>query len=185
MRLMIAWLLAALAILVNLVSPVYGQGPPSYEATGSSGSSPSTSINAFELFWPVTAGKTIDDPTYFLKSLKENLRGVIIFGNTQKADYDALLATKRLLEAEVLMNAQKYELADKTLVMSIDKVKAANSRLRSVTKNKSTPEVFEIKNKVSNMMTYLDKIKFNQPRNQAKINELLLELTALSQTIPT
>lgn len=95
-------------------------------------SSPSSSptpeaINSYEVFWPLVAGKTMDDPLYFLKSLKENLREILIFGNAEKANYQILIATKRILEAEVLINKDKFELALTTLDRALKKLHEASS----------------------------------------------------------
>lgn len=76
-------------------------------------------ITSFELFWPITAGKTIEDPLYTLKTMKENVRGFFIFGKAEKADYHVFLATKRIVEAEKLINEGKKEPAVKTLEKAI------------------------------------------------------------------
>ena len=86
---------------------------------------PSGTKSPFELFWPLTAGKTIDDPLYFLKSIKENLRGILIFGVAQKADYAVLIGTKRVLEAEKLLNQGKRDMADKTLGLALEQFNIA------------------------------------------------------------
>jgi len=72
-------------------------------------------ISSFELFWPISAGKTIDDSFYWLKNIKEDLRGLLIFGKLQKADYATFLTIKRIVESEKLINENKTDLADKTL----------------------------------------------------------------------
>jgi len=63
-------------------------------------------VNSFELFWPMVAGKTMQSKVYFLKTLKEDVRGFFIFGSAQKADYDIFLGIKRMLEAEALMKTK-------------------------------------------------------------------------------
>src|SRR3989338_9481511 len=95
-------LLVAFFIFLFSVNVVFAQTP-----------SPKTT---FEAFWPLTAGKTIDDPLYFLKVWKENFRGMFIFGNPKKAEYAVYLGTKRVLEAEKLLKNGKKELAHQTLV---------------------------------------------------------------------
>src|SRR5258706_11685992 len=60
-------------------------------------------VNSFELFWPMSSGKTLQSKVYFLKTLKEEVRGFFIFGSAQKADYKIFLSIKRMLEAEALM----------------------------------------------------------------------------------
>lgn len=86
------------------------------KATPAPSSSPIASpVSSFEIFWPVTAGKTMDDSLYFVKTLKENIRGFLIFGTPQKADYQVSLATKRLVEAEKLIKDGKNDAALKTI----------------------------------------------------------------------
>lgn len=74
-----------------------------------------TEVNSFEVFWPLVAGKTQDEPFYFLKRWKENVRGFLIFGTPQKVDYSVLLATKRVLEVEKLMKEKKFDVAKNAL----------------------------------------------------------------------
>lgn len=76
-------------------------------------------VDSYELFWPMVAGKTVADGfVYKLKILKENARGSLIFGATQKADYNVFLASKRLLEAEKLL----LEKRDDLTLITLDKV---------------------------------------------------------------
>lgn len=72
-------------------------------------------VNSFEFFWPLVAGKTMADKTYFIKILKEEIREFFIFGKAQKADHQVFRATKRVLEAEKLFGMGKGDLAIKTL----------------------------------------------------------------------
>src|SRR3989344_7375004 len=72
-------------------------------------------VNSFVLFWPVSAGKTMGESLYGLKTFKEKVRGLLIFGKVQKVDYSLFLATKRVVEAEKLLNDGKDDLAVKTL----------------------------------------------------------------------
>lgn len=87
----------------------------------------SATVNSYELFYPMVAGKTVADGfVYKLKILKENIRGSLIFGPTQKANYNVYLATKRLLEAEKLLVEKKDDLALITLDTTINHLKLAN-----------------------------------------------------------
>lgn len=183
MKLIVSTLIIVFSLTANLSLPVDTLAATPLEVSATSQSSPSANVNAFELFWPVTAGKTIDDTWYFLKTFKENLRAVIIFGSDQKADYYTLLATKRLLEADALIKSAQYELADKTLKLSEDKIKAANKEVASIQKNKFGPTIFEINNKLNNMNTYLVSIKQSSEKNQLNIDSLLKEINNFSQSI--
>lgn len=73
-------------------------------------------VDSFELFWPIVAGKVMGDPVYFLKSLKERLREFLIFSSFKKADYNITLSEKRTVEAEYLFMVKKdYKNAKKSL----------------------------------------------------------------------
>lgn len=100
-------------------------------------STPSASVDSFEIFWPMVAGKTESEPLYFLKNLKEQIRGWFIFGTVQKADYAVFLATKRVLEAEKLMREEKYDLAANSLGKALDQMKVADANLEKENKTGS------------------------------------------------
>lgn len=85
------------------------------------------SLDSFELFWPLVAGKTRGDSLYSLKIFKENLRGALIFGKRQKASYQVFRGTKRVLEAEKLLGQNKTDLAVKTLNDALEEFKKAES----------------------------------------------------------
>ena len=91
-------------------------------------------VNSFEVFWPMVAGKTVTDPLYKLKLFKENVRGALIFGNLQKADYLVFLAVKRGLEIEKLLQENNLSSAQKTAVLLqqiITKASASNDQYKS------------------------------------------------------
>ena len=97
-----------------------------------------TEVSSFELFRPVVAGRTMDDSLYFLKSLKEKIRGFFIFGREQKADYAVFLAVKRVLEAEKLVNEGKDDLAKKTLGKALVELASAEKNIDGVPAQKGT-----------------------------------------------
>ena len=108
-------------------SLTFAQSPtPSKEATTTA--SPKD-ISSFELFWPLAAGRTKADSVYTLKLIKENVRGLLIFGNVQKADYAVFLATKRLLEVEKLLSEGKQDLASKTGEAAVKQLAKAEKKL--------------------------------------------------------
>lgn len=80
------------------------------------------SVNSFELFWPVVAGKTKGDSLYSLKLFKEKVRGFLIFGKPQKADYSLFLTTKRILEAEKLSKEGKKDFSLETFDMALSQL---------------------------------------------------------------
>ena len=143
---------------------------------------PAANVNSFELFWPMVAGKTMQSRLYFLKSFKEQMRGVVIFGSSQKANYGIFLSIKRVLEAEVLMKANLSELTNKTLDKAIAQLESANSSLTSA-KNagdieKSTKD--EINIRVSNLKVFVTSLKKDYPSFGDKLQTVLDRLNALT-----
>ena len=59
-----------------------------------------------------------DNPLYFLKALRDNVLGLLITDPAKKAEYDLLMADKRLGGAEVLLSKDKDDLAITTLSKS-------------------------------------------------------------------
>lgn len=119
-------------------------------------SSPKTT---FEAFWPLSAGKTIDDPLYFLKIWKENLRGMLIFGNPQKADYAVYLGTKRVLEGDKLLKEGKTNLALKTLKSADLEFSSAYSHVKAAaSKGKVSREEIR-KDRLLNLKTLIDQLR--------------------------
>jgi hypothetical protein len=94
-------------------------------------STPSAQILNVQYDLPYT-GLLPDNPLYFLKALRDNLVGLLIADPLKKADYDLLMANKRLSGAEDLLSKGKDDLAITTLSKSgnyfyqaIEKVKDA------------------------------------------------------------
>lgn len=61
------------------------------------------------------AGILPDNTLYFLKAFRDNLIGFLISDPLKKADYNLLMADKRLVSAHALIDKKKYELAITTL----------------------------------------------------------------------
>src|ERR1035437_3560922 len=59
-----------------------------------------------------------DSPLYFLKALRDNALNFLITDPVQKADYDLLMADKRLGAASALLDKEKVDLAITTLSKS-------------------------------------------------------------------
>lgn len=139
-----------------------------------------TEINSFELFWPVVAGKTIDDPLFLLKTLKENFRGILIFGKPQIADYAVLLATKRVVEAEKLINEGKNDFADKTLEQALIQLKKAEINLDKALAKKSSfqDEATDMVNKLTNLETFIPWLIAKSDKNKDALTKVLLEVNA-------
>ena len=123
-------------------------------------SSPKT---LYETFWPLTAGKTIDDPLYFLKEWKENLRGMLVFGNPQKAEYAVFLGTKRVLEADKLIKEGKKDFADKTLGKASKQFDIAKNYINNAKKSNKPLGSSEvtIKPRLENLLNLIPTIQSN------------------------
>lgn len=111
-------------LLVALAIPAYAANDVEQEVE---------SVNSFELFWPIVAGKTAGDVLYPLKTLKENLRGFFIFASFNKAEYNITLSEKRLVEAEKLILEKDFSNAEKTLSMAKKKRNKAMSYIKKST----------------------------------------------------
>lgn len=114
-------------------------------------------INSNELFWPLAAGKTTDDSLYFLKTFKENVRGWLIFGNAQKADYAVFLGTKRVLEAEKLLAEDKKDFADKTFDKALEQFEIARKNIEEASGKKMllSNSVATMKPRLGNLIDFL------------------------------
>lgn len=105
------------------------EGSPAPEATASG----AAEFNSFTEFWPISAGKVMGEPLFFLKTLKESLREVFYFSNYRKVDYNITLSEKRLVETENLYLEKKdWENGAKSLAASQQKREKAVSILMQV-----------------------------------------------------
>jgi len=140
-----------------------------------------SAVTSFELFWPIVAGKTEGDSLYFIKTLKENLRGKLIFGVAQKADYSVFLATKRIVEAEKLIFEGKSDLAEKTLVrasrqidkatVNVDKALASNTPFQE--------QAVNMGNRLSNLETFIPGLLLKGDKNKETLNKLQEKINSL------
>lgn len=120
-------------------------------------------INSYELFWPLSAGKTEGDQLYSLKLFKEKVRGWLIFGESNKADYAVFLGTKRVLEAEKLLKDGKVELAIKSLERADSNFSYAYETVK-VAGSKGRLNVSEIRrDRLVNVKTLIDYLKTISP----------------------
>lgn len=117
-------------------------------------------VNSFELFWPLVAGKTEDTSFYFLKLIKEQVRGWFISGDSKKADYEVLLGTKRILETEALVKSNKIgsvlktlERADSHFSKAYNYIKVADSKRKLVTEKIRRDRLIYVKRLVDHLKT--------------------------------
>lgn len=125
-------------------------------------------VNSFELFWPVSAGKTLGDSLYSLKLFKEKVRSLLIFGKLQKLDYSLFLSIKRAVETEKLISEGKFDLATKTLDKMELSLTTAEKNTDIPVELKNKAEIDEINKKLSNLETFMTWLasKENQVKEQ-------------------
>lgn len=110
-------------------------------------------VDSYVLFWPLVAGRTIDDSLYPLKMLKEKVRGFLIFGRPQKAENQLFLTTKRVLETEALVKSGKIDLAIKTLSKAESLINEAANNLSAA--SLSDVNLDETRKKLENLDQFL------------------------------
>lgn len=151
-------------------------------ATPAPTATPVPQVDSFALFWPMSAGKTMQSKIYFLKTLKEKIRGFFIFGSAQKADYDIFLGIKRMLEAEALMKANVPDLANKTLDSAAAEFDSANSALTNAKNAGSVDQTTkdEINTRVANLKKFVNSLMVQYPSYKDKLQNILGKLNSLT-----
>lgn len=167
-------LLLSFFIVPGVVLAQKIEASPSPVASSSASPGPTT-MNSNELFWPLSAGKTIDDKFYFLKEFKEKLRGWFIFGEAQKADYSVFLGTKRVLEAEKLLDEGKHEFANQTFDKALEQFESAQKNIEEASGKKMlfNDSVMTMKPRLNNLTDLLPTLESD------KANEVLQKVTDL------
>ncbi len=113
----------------------------------------SESVNSYELFWPVVAGRVMGEPLYPLKMLKEKVRQMFILGDYRKVDYNIFLSVKRTVEAEKLFIEKKdYKNAKKTL----DAAQVKREKARDIIMSLKAEDA-SVNNLIDNLSTSIDK----------------------------
>jgi len=169
------------ALVLGLFSPVVAQDVEVSEATSEAdvmGTEDEVAeVNSFELFWPVVAGKTRGDSLYFLKSLKEKVIGILVFGDAKKADYLISLATKRVVEAEKLLLDGKEDLAIKTLDEAEENVVKSREYWDGVDNKANEGDIMiNIKNQLTNIEVFLN---FLETDNEGVVKNEIVELNEI------
>lgn len=145
-----------------------------------------TPVNSYVLFWPITAGRVMGDPLYTVKSFKENIRGMFIFGGQNKALYNLTLSEKRLVEAEYLYTVKNdYINAKKSLEASKDRLNTAVETFKNNEKTGTTDQlkinlIKSVKNQQSLVFQLISKVPQDQKSTlEEHQNFLASELTKL------
>lgn len=90
-----------------------------------------SSMTTYELFWPIVAGKVPGDRFYQFKLWRDKLAGFLFFDRLKQSEYFKQLANKRLLEAEKLVELQRYSSLPGTLKRSYDNLEKGLTLLLS------------------------------------------------------
>ena len=134
----------------------------------------------------MVAGKIMGDSLYSLKSLKEKLRGSLIFGSAQKSDYQVFLATKRVLEAEALLGKGKDNLAIKTLDKAGFFLDAASGNLEKAKKESegSVTGLDLTKTRLENIKKLVSWLSTEAKENiKSKLEEVNTKVDALQKSL--
>lgn len=145
---------------------------------------PAAEVNSFELFWPISAGKTMASKIYTLKLWKENLRDLFIFSKVRKADYLTFLSVKRLVEAEALLADGKNDLANKTLDLAIVKLNKVESSVALAKGDEGFKNVSAvISARLENMAKLANWLKTKYPGNGTKLEQALSSIKSLRKIL--
>ena len=145
---------------------------------------PAAKVNSFELFWPISAGKTMASKIYTLKLWKENLRGSLIFSKARKADYLTFLSVKRLIEAEALFADGKNDLANKTLDLAIVRLNKAENIAALAKGEEGFKNVSAaIATRLENMTKLANWLKTKYPGNGTKFEQVLTSIKSFEKVL--
>ena len=134
----------------------------------------SAEVNSFEAFWPLVAGKTEGDSLYFLKQLKEQVRGLLIFGTPQKLEYNVLLAAKRSLEAEKLIQNGNSDAAKRTLERAQAQLNNAEKNIDSA--KSSNQSLSKVSGYVGSRLSNIEKLTLWLAAKDSNLKEILTEI---------
>lgn len=165
-------ILVSFFILIILVFALFF--PTLSLAQETENSTSSATINSFELFWPISAGKIMGEQMYTLKILKEDIREFFIFSNLKKAEYNVTLSEKRVVESEKLFMIKKdYVNGKKTLDVTKQKQEKAITLLKK--EGGKNDYATQVKSRIiksfTNQKDLLVSIALQVPPEQGKILE--------------
>lgn len=147
-------------------------------AANSATADPKT-LSTYELFWPLVAGKAMDDPLYFIKNIKEQLQSLFTFGSAEKADYEVLLATKRIIEADELIGKGKIDLAGKTLMRSQKSLDKAFSLIEKAKSDEDSfrDQAINMSNRLSNLEVFIPRLIEKDAQDKEILTRILGKVT--------
>lgn len=138
-------------------------------------------VDVYALFWPIVPGKTVKDPMFWVKQLKESLGGFLSFGDINKAKYEITLSEKRMVEANKLfLEDEDFSNAQKTLDMNTANRKKAMGYLKKAHEaNRNTGDLrVKMVTSLQNQELVLNNLLSKLPDNQkGKIEKILGDLS--------
>lgn len=140
-------------------------------------------VNSFELFWPMVAGKTKGNSMYFLKTLKEKVRGFFIFSPALKANYKVFLSVKRLLEVETLLKENKADIANQTIQEASKDVDSAIEKADKSKKDDFSVVSGQMHDRLSKMQTLIDWLVTKYPDSKSDLTTLKSKIISLEPKI--
>ncbi len=139
--------------------------------------------SSYELFYPITAGKVLGDPLYFLKQIKEKLREILIFGTLQKAEYDLTLSEKRMVEAEYLYLVKKdINDASQTLENANARQVKVVELIQSMKENKQDAAdilTAKVKDSFNRQLSLLKTLEIKIPNQKNRLEQIKYKLEEL------
>ena len=139
----------------------------------------SEKVDVYGLFWPIVPGKTVGDPMFMLKQLKESLSGMFVFGNVGKSEHQIQISEKRLVEAAKLIENKDFSNAVKSIEMNAEARKSALLLKKKAIEEKA--DALELTNKLVKSLGNQEKaliyLQSQMGENEkAKMNEILKQI---------
>lgn len=106
-----------------------------------------------------------DNPLYFLKAVRDNFLAIFISDPLKKAEYDLLMADKRLASSKSLVDLKRYNLAITTLSKSGNYF------------DKAIQEAVAAKKQGKNADSILDKLLLSSQKHQEIIYQMVQKTT--------
>ncbi len=160
----------------------------SYKTAKAASPSPSPApamqeVNSFDLFWPMVSGKTKDNNLYFLKILKEKIRGFFIFSSALKSDYHVFLSVKRLLEVEALLKENKEDIANQTAEEVSKNIDSALTNAEKSKKEDFSSVSGQMNDRLTKMKTLIDWLMTKYPNSKSGLSTINGKIASLESKI--
>lgn len=137
-------------------------------------------VDVYAVFWPIVPGKTVADPMFWAKQLKESFDGLFKFGEVAKSEYQIELSEKRLVEANKLLEDKDYSNAKNSLDLNkAARKEAVNLKKKAQEKNQDVNElILKLVKSLENQRKVLVYLNTQFPEEKhSEIEEMVKELT--------